>query len=668
MKQLNLFKSGLLATMLSSCLAFSQVTVIPYTGSAATYVVPAGVTSIQIEVWGAQGQALTDEQYDVSTGGLGGYAIGNLSVTPGEVLNVFVGGTGTEDVAGYNGGSLGGYGTPSDGDAGRAGSGGGASDVRQGGTGLANRVIVGGGGGGGGRDYVNGSCQPCGTGGNGGAGGGIVGTNGNDPADPIYGVYFNPGAGGKGGTAVAGGLGGDGPEGIDGNPGILGVGGMGIDGDYSVASGGGGGGYYGGGAGAGVSSGSGKAGGGGAGGSSFIGGVTDASTTAGIRSGNGEIIITILCTPLAITTTDDEICLGESFTLDAESEGGGVITWDGGVTDEVAFTPGASGVFTYTATSDIGDDCPMSIDITVNEIPIVLASADDDNFCLDESVVLAAGGSADIFSWSPTDFDPGVGVHTYTLTGENSLTGCSSTDEITIEVHALPTVTGVADYDEICVGMPLTLTGSGADSYVWSPAGITNGVAFVPGSPGTYMYSVIGSDEFGCTNTSTTSVTVVEDIAITYVTTDDFGGGTGTIDITVTGGVTPYMFDWNNDGTGDFDDTEDLTDLGDGFYVVVVNGATGCSSSKVIQVGNQAGIETNKNELVSVYPNPTTDVITVSVEGNFTFEIVTINGDIVFNGKGVNQKIISLEELASGLYFINLKGDNLNTTLKLIKQ
>ncbi len=668
MKHMNYFKSILLGSFGLTLGGFAQVTTFLYTGAPATYVVPPGVTSVQVEVWGAQGQALTDEQYDKSTGGLGGYAIGNLVVTPGEILNVYVGGTGTEAVPGFNGGALGGFGTPSDGDAGRAGSGGGASDVRQGGAGLANRRIVGGGGGGGGRDYVNGTCQPCGTGGNGGAGGGLIGTNGNDPGDPIYGFYFNPGAGGKGGTGVAGGLGGDGPEGIDGNPGTSGNGGAGIDGSYSVASGGGGGGYYGGGAGAGVNPGTGKAGGGGAGGSSYIGGVTEASTLAGVRLGNGQIIITVLCTALDVTVSDSEICLGEDFILDAESESGAAITWTDGVIDAVPFTPGAAGTYTYTATSADGGDCPYSLDIVVNEIPVVMASADDEHFCIGESVVLAASGSADVFSWDPVDLDPGIGVHTYTLSGENAATGCVNTDEITIEVHALPTVSGSADLDEVCTGFPVVLSGAGADSYSWSPIGIINGVGFIPGAPGTYTYEVTGTDEFGCENTGSTSVTVVEDIVITYVVTDDIGAFSGAIDITVTGGVAPYTFDWSNDGTGDFDDSEDLTGLTDGWFIVVVNGSTGCSATAEIRVGNQLGIDDVNGSNFMVYPNPTTDQVTLVFEGQFTYQVTSVNGDIVLNGSAFDQELLDMNSFSAGTYFVQINGENSTETIKLIKQ
>ena len=669
MKQINSFKLVALLIFATSGYLKAQITTFSYTGAPATYVVPLGVTSIQVEVWGAQGQEITIEQYDESTGGLGGYAMGVLAVTPGEVLNVYVGGMGIEDVACFNGGALGAFGTPSDGDAGRAGSGGGASDVRQGGTGLANRVIVGGGGGGGGRDYVNGSCQPCGTGGNGGAGGGIVGTNGNDPADVVYGFYFNPGAGGKGGTAVAGGLGGDGPQGPDGFPGTLAVGGVGRDGNYSVASGGGGGGYYGGGAGAGADSGSGAAGAGGAGGSSYIGGVTDGSTTAGMREGNGQVIITVLCSAITVTVSDDVICLGDSFTL--EGSGLGIISWDGGVENGVPFTPATSGIFTYTASSTDGTDCSFSLDIEVIALPVVVATADETEVCLGESVIFTGSG-ADTYSWDMgvTDgvaFEPGVGTEIYTVTGTDAVTGCENTDEIEVIVNDLPTVLANATDNEICLGESFTLTGSGATAYVWTPDGTLDGEEITPDATGTTTYEVTGTDDNCCVNTASTEVTVYDAITITYTTEDEMMGADGSIDITVTGGNPAYSFDWDNDGTGDFDDTEDLTGLAGGTYTVVIEDEAGCTATETIVLNSQLGVEINGENKISIYPNPTTSHITILAAGSFTYEITDVNGQIVLVANGVDTEDVSLEELANGIYFVNLTIADELKTIRLVK-
>jgi hypothetical protein len=238
-------------------------TTLIYTGGVQDYVVPAGVTSLQVECWGAAGGPAGAGG---AVGGLGGYAKGNLAVTPGETLKCYVGGVGTNGTAGgYNGGGA-------SVSSGSGGTGGGASDVRQGGTALANRKIVAGGGGGGGSQS---------SAANGGAGGGTTGVNGSPGFD-------NPSGYGRGGTQAAGGAGGTGGNGGS-SAGTLGVGAT--NGGTNNIGGAGGGGYYGGGSGA---SGSVGAAGGGGGGSSYVGGVTLTTTTAAQRAGSGQIVITAL--------------------------------------------------------------------------------------------------------------------------------------------------------------------------------------------------------------------------------------------------------------------------------------------------------------------------------------------------------------------------------------
>jgi len=265
-----------------------------YSGSVQTFTVPACKTQIQIEAWGAQGRSATAG----GTGGLGGYVLGNLAVTPGQVLQIYVGGQ-----MGYNGGGAPGpngsvsSGAPIGVDSG--GVGGGASDVRTG-SALTDRVIVAGGGGGGGHLGVWTTCDiPPGTGGAGGAGGGNAGGNGISTA---CGCNSGGGFGGQPGTQNAGGAGGTlNPIGcttsnaaMHGNPGTFGVGGNGST-QFANSSGpggggGGGGGWYGGGAGS--NGNNTTAGGGGGGGSNYTGGVTAAQSQNGIRSGNGQVIIT----------------------------------------------------------------------------------------------------------------------------------------------------------------------------------------------------------------------------------------------------------------------------------------------------------------------------------------------------------------------------------------
>jgi hypothetical protein len=218
------------------------------------FVVPSGVSSIDIECWGAEGRTPGAN----APGGLGGYIKGTIAVTAGETLRVFVGKKPT--------GSTGGW--PDGGDGrglyNKGGGGGGSSDVRRTPYALSDRLIVAGGGGGG--SYQS----------DGGGGGYPTGVGGETPP---FGSTAS-----TGGTQLAGGSGGVGSpqSGVDG---ALGNGGDGATtGGFANGGGGGGGGYYGGGGGA-------PYGGGGGGSSSVLSGTLIADTSA-TNSGNGQIVLT----------------------------------------------------------------------------------------------------------------------------------------------------------------------------------------------------------------------------------------------------------------------------------------------------------------------------------------------------------------------------------------
>jgi hypothetical protein len=233
-----------------------------YTGKKQTFNVPNGVTRIRVIAVGASGAG--------SVVAHGGRVSAVIPVTPSERLTVYVGGAGTSSTGGFNGGGAGGRTCYSSDGCGYSGYGaGGASDVREGGDALTDRVIVAGGGGGRGGNGVGTS------GGYGGKGGASIGGRGKKGCCG----YFISGGGATGGTQDQGGSGGA-SSGHRGESGQLGDGGGGGSGcgtaecGYDGGGGGGGGGgfYGGGGGGAGIldfSIGIGSGGGGG-GGSSYV--------------------------------------------------------------------------------------------------------------------------------------------------------------------------------------------------------------------------------------------------------------------------------------------------------------------------------------------------------------------------------------------------------------
>jgi trimeric autotransporter adhesin len=297
-----------------------------FSGANQTFVVPTGVTNIEVRAWGAAGGGTNLARgYFLQGGGAGGgYARGTLAVTPGATMTVVAGGGGAlgSNTSPYGFGGAGGNSTVANI---RGGAGGGLSGIFATATvSRANARLVAGGGGG---------ASPGADSGVAGAGGGGATSGGQDAL---------PGRSGRGGTQAAGGAAATTNSGCS----ILPTAGAGLQGGNggsvngtgtNEGGGGGGGGYFGGGGG--MCQGAGDQNGGGGGGSSYIahpsvtgattsagqnfffnntgancsgtansGGTTDAFYTAGIgqgscygNGGNGEVVIQYLITTITVT-------------------------------------------------------------------------------------------------------------------------------------------------------------------------------------------------------------------------------------------------------------------------------------------------------------------------------------------------------------------------------
>lgn len=241
-----------------------------YTGSSQNFTVPAGVSSINVKIWGAGG-AGSD-----GSGGSGAFLKGTLAVSPGQTLTFIVGGGGSFSPTAV---STGGYGGGGASGGAYGGSGGGYSAVFSSATlSQANVLALAGGGGGGG--YYSNSTY-------GGAGGATSGSNGGDAASAAY-------TSGRGATISAGGAGGqfntagNNRNGYAGSA-LQGAAGNSFNINYSYYGGGGGGGYYGGGSGYSSNDGINYSSAGGGGSSYISASLTTVTNTAGTTNNAGVV-------------------------------------------------------------------------------------------------------------------------------------------------------------------------------------------------------------------------------------------------------------------------------------------------------------------------------------------------------------------------------------------
>ncbi len=169
-----------------------------------------------------------------------------------------------------------------------------------------------------------------------------------------------------------------------------------------------------------------------------------------------------------------------------------------------------------------------------------------------------------------------VGVYTVTITDANSCTTVASgtVTQPAAALNGTTAVTNVACYGNSTGAVNLTVTGGTAPySYLWSSGAVTEDLINVAAG----VYTVTITDANSCTTIATGTVTqpaaaLNGTTAVTNVTC--YGYSNGAVNLTVTGGTSPYTFLWSNGAL-----TEDLTGVAAGVYTVTITDANSCKTT-----------------------------------------------------------------------------------------
>ncbi|MFM2306431.1 MAG: hypothetical protein RLZZ367_1100 [Bacteroidota bacterium] len=259
-----------------------------------------------------------------------------------------------------------------------------------------------------------------------------------------------------------------------------------------------------------------------------------------------------------------------------------------------------------------------------------------------------------------------AGSYQVTVTDNN---GCTATAEAVVNSAASPSLNVIADN----IDCNANTTGSANVSvtggltpitYLWSNGNTTQTAAnLAPGN-----YSVTVTDANGCTATASATVTEPAAISISGIITDVSSGNNGAVNVSVTGGVTPYAYNWSNSST-----TEDVSGLSAGTYTVTVTDDNGCTSTATYTLVSVGIADVNALYSVKVYPNPASN--TTQLQVNLTkadelkVEMVDVTGKLVYvQYAGVVKDktfTLNLTEYAAGVYFIHVSGNNVNTVQRL---
>ncbi|MEI8116360.1 MAG: gliding motility-associated C-terminal domain-containing protein [Flavobacteriia bacterium] len=227
----------------------------------------------------------------------------------------------------------------------------------------------------------------------------------------------------------------------------------------------------------------------------------------------------VISTEPVFTLSDTTICIGNPLTLIPQGVGGMYsYTWTPQMSiptsaGAMTWNPTVSNEFFLLATNNYGCTHLDSLELTVNPLPIMGLVASSQALCPNQSLMLTASGAA-TYSWSgPGATSSTTNSQTIIPTGSGvfnvvgyTAQGCVDSIQTNFTLYPKPVLTITADQD-ICDGQMASITVSGASNYVWNPATL-NGTQVYVSPIVTTNYSVIGFNQFNCSDTVSSIVTV----------------------------------------------------------------------------------------------------------------------------------------------------------------
>ena len=340
--------------------------------------------------------------------------------------------------------------------------------------------------------------------------------------------------------------------------------------------------------------------------------VTDANGC--VASESGIQVTEPTAISISANNINDVTCNGaQDGSIDVNVSGGTpsyTFLWsNGAVTEDLSGLAG--GTYTLTVTDangcmmtsqgfTVGEPTTLSVSLSVTNVSTV--GGNDGS--IDASV--SGGTTPYSFLWSngaTTEDLTGISAGNYcvTVTDANGCTAdaCETVNDPSCNMSASTAITD-ADCNGASTGsIDLTISnGTLPISYLWS-----NGVFFEDLTGiGAGTYSVTATDAVGCSVVAS-GLTVGEPAALNLSSSSTpalcNGALDGSIDLTVSGGTSPYNYLWSNATI-----TQDLTGIGAGSYSVTVTDANGCSAV-------EAGVVVNEPSQILL----TTDVTHVSCNG-----------------------------------------------------
>ncbi len=309
----------------------------------------------------------------------------------------------------------------------------------------------------------------------------------------------------------------------------------------------------------------------------------------------------------------------------------------------------------YGVTITDANGCEATAATSVTQPSVVSASASStDVSCnggTDGSTSASASGGVPPYSYSwsnggNTANISGLSAGSYTVTVTDA-SGCQGTASTSVtQPSALSASASSSNVS--CNGAndgSASASASGGTapySYAWSNGGNTASINGLGGG----SYSVTVTDANGCQASASTSVSEPSTLSASASSQNAScnGGNDGSVDLTVSGGTSPYSYNWSHGAN-----TEDLTGVGAGSYSATVTDANGC-------VANANAIVTEPSAM-SLSASATDASCAAATDGSVDLTVSGGTGPYSYSwSNGANTE--DLAAVSSGTYTVTVTDAN----------
>ncbi len=381
-----------------------------------------------------------------------------------------------------------------------------------------------------------------------------------------------------------------------------------------------------------------------------------------------------LMQPNQLTVDKNQVnvnCYGDSNGSVDISVSGGIqpytYLWSNGFTGQDRTSLSAGNV-SVTVTDANLCTAVMSASITQPASALTLSNSSIDVSCFGRTdgiinLAVSGGTSPYSYSWSSTthptfhasqeDLDSlQTGSYRVTVTDAK---GCTATSTATIGTPAVLVAT--ASIQNASCNMSesgsVSISVSGGTlpyQYIWSNGATTSQITDI--GAGVYNATII--DSKGCNTSINKTITeppiLQYTVSLTHVSC--FSNSTGQIDVTVTGGTGPYVYNWSNGST-----SQDISGITAGNYGLTISDAQGCSQVALFDITQNSPFYTNEHVSHVSCNGGSNGVIDLTLQGGTgPYTYVWSNGATTEDIQG----------LSEGAYFVTFTDANLCSSSALI--